>query len=1027
MDQVNRNNVSSGVQPPSIEISCPGCGTTYRNVKPEQLGKVGLCKKCGHKFTVELKTDKPLPEADRVQEAAILSAQTQAHFGATEIVAAFAAPSKEILPVKAHARTVYAKSPADSAVLRKAEHDVAADWSVGDVILDLYEVTHLLGEGGMGKVYKVRHLGWNLDLAVKCPRKEYLASSGGTEDFVREAETWVNLGQHPNVVSCYYVRSLGEIPRLFAEYIEGGSLSDWIRTGKLYEGDGDEVLARILDIAIQSAWGLHYAHEKGLVHQDMKPGNVMMTPDGAAKITDFGLARARGSAGTTLTAAVGKTMVVAGAGMYTPEYASPEQLRGARLTRRTDIWSWAVSVVEMFAGGLLWSVGIAVEEFLNKNLANWAGLENAGPRPPGVVARILRKCFEMEQEDRPSSLLEIVAVLREEYQQIMGKVYPRLEPTVGIETADILNNRALSLMDLGKSEDALRLWDKALHLEPCHPVATYNRGLIKIRAGGIGPIQLLMEIEEARKMYRGSWMPDYLFGLCLMELGDHQGALRVFRAIRETGILRQEVEDAFSTAIKYEPKSSKLIRDLAGQGGRMYSVSLSHDGRYALSGSSDKTLRLWDVTTGKCVRTFEGHSKTVVSVSLSHDGRYALSGSLDKTLRLWDVTTGKCARIFEGHGKAVVSVSLSHDGRYALSGSLDKTLRLWDVTTGKCIRTFEGHSDNVLSVSLSHDGRYALSGSTDQTLKLWDVSTGKCARTLEGHSKAVVSVSLSHDGRYALSGSSDKTLRLWDVTTGKCARIFEGHRDVVESVSLSHDGRYALSGSSDKTLRLWDVTTGKCVRTFEGHSKTVVSVSLSHDGRYALSGSSDKTLRLWDVTTGKCVRTFEGHSKTVVSVSLSHDGRYALSGSSDQMLRLWDVSTGKCIGTFEGHGDRVHSVSLSKDLTCAVSGYGKGAIIIWHLYWELEDSYPENWDDRARPYLEVFLTQHTPYAGTLPQVRDPTEEEVTLALTRRGKPSWKEDDFKDLLYTLGCAGYGWLRPEGVRRKLEEMADEIGRP
>jgi serine/threonine protein kinase len=182
--------------------------------------------------------------------------------------------------------------------LAQAEAQVAAEWQVGDTILDLYEVTALLGEGGMGKVYKVHHKGWNTDLAVKSPRPEIFAAAGGQENFVREAESWVNLGLHPHIISCYYVRTLGGIPRVFAEYVEGGSLSDWIRTKKLYEEGGPEkALERILDIAIQFAWGLHYAHKQGLIHQDVKPANVMMTPDGTAQVTDFGLAKARGLAG----------------------------------------------------------------------------------------------------------------------------------------------------------------------------------------------------------------------------------------------------------------------------------------------------------------------------------------------------------------------------------------------------------------------------------------------------------------------------------------------------------------------------------------------------------------------------------------------------------------------------------------------------------------------------------------------------------------------------------------------------------
>ena len=170
-------------------------------------------------------------------------------------------------------------------------------WKVGNVILNQYEVIGILGQGGMGTVYKVHHRSWNVDLAMKSPKPEVFVKERGKENFIREAETWVNLSLHPNIVTCFYVRTLGDIPCIFAEYVTGGSLSDWIRERRLYEGGHEQALERMLDVAIQFAWGLHASHEQGLVHQDVKPHNVMMTVDGTAKVTDFGLAKARAMSG----------------------------------------------------------------------------------------------------------------------------------------------------------------------------------------------------------------------------------------------------------------------------------------------------------------------------------------------------------------------------------------------------------------------------------------------------------------------------------------------------------------------------------------------------------------------------------------------------------------------------------------------------------------------------------------------------------------------------------------------------------
>ena len=220
---------------------------------------------------------------------------------------------------------------------------------------------------------------------------------------------------------------------------------------------------------------------------------------------------------------------------------------------------------------------------------------------------------------------------------------------------------------------------------------------------------------------------------------------------------------------------------------------------------------------GAELRRFEGHEGGVTSVTVLADGRRALSGSDDRTLRLWDLETGAELRRFEGHEGGVTSVTVLADGRRALSGSDDRTLRLWDLETGAELRRFEGHEDWVTSVTVLADGRRALSGSGDRTLRLWDLETGAELRRFEGHEDWVTSVTVLADGRRALSGSDDRTLRLWDLETGAELRRFEGHEGWVTSVTVLADGRRALSGSDDRTLRLWDLETGAELRRFEGH------------------------------------------------------------------------------------------------------------------------------------------------------------------------------------------------------------------
>ncbi len=432
-------------------------------------------------------------------------------------------------------------------------------------------------------------------------------------------------------------------------------------------------------------------------------------------------------------------------------------------------------------------------------------------------------------------------------------------------------------------------------------------------------------------------------GFCLQQAYNYAKSGPVEKASKDIpGEIKNSVLLLQINRPSYNPNPT-LLKTFSGHEDRVTGVSITPDGRYALSGSYDKTLRLWDIEKGECVKIFSGHEDKVTSVSITPDGKYALSGSNDKTLRLWDMEKGECVKTFSGHEYKVTSVSITSDGRYALSGSLDKTLRLWDMEKGECVKTFSGHEYYVTSVSITPDGKYALSGSSDinpdgwswpsgrdNTLRIWDIEKGECVNTFSGHEDRVTGVCITPDGKYALSGSDDNTIRLWDIEKDECVKIFSGHEGGVKCVNITPDGRYALSGSDDSTLRLWDIEKGECVITFSGHESGVTSVSITPDGRYALSGSIDNTIRLWDIEKGG-VKTFSGHEDRVTGVSITPDGRYALSGSIDNTLRLWDINKWECVRIFSGHTWSVYGVSITPDGRHALSGSSDNTLRLWDI------------------------------------------------------------------------------------------------
>ena len=273
------------------------------------------------------------------------------------------------------------------------------------------------------------------------------------------------------------------------------------------------------------------------------------------------------------------------------------------------------------------------------------------------------------------------------------------------------------------------------------------------------------------------------------------------------------------------------------------SVQLSPDGRTLASGSTDGTVKLWDVATGQSVTTLDEHTDVVRSVSFSMDGTLA-SGSWDGTVKLWDVGTQTNIGTLP-HGAQVLSVSFSKDGTLA-AGLWNGTVELWDVETQTNIGTLP-HGAQVLSVSFSKDGTLAV-GLWNGTVELWDVETQTSIGTLLLRSR-IFSVSFSPNGAILAAGLWNGTVELWDVETQTNIGILPQGAQVL-SVSFSADGTLA-SGAYDGTVKLWEATTRINFATL-WHSSPVYSVSSS--STILASGTGEGTIELWDTSEWRQLR-----------------------------------------------------------------------------------------------------------------------------------------------------------------------------
>lgn len=337
---------------------------------------------------------------------------------------------------------------------------------VGDVLNETYEVTSDAHSGGMGSVWQVHHMQWDMQLAMKRPKPLFFAEASDKTkaNFIAECENWINLGLHPNIVSCYYIREIGGVPSVFSEWMDGGSLADVISSGALYDGPDDDVLERILDIAIQIERGLGYSHKNNLVHQDVKPGNVLMTSDWNAKVSDFGLAKALTRvAGESAATSSGRTLA----------YCPREQTSGAEAEPWMDVYAWAATVLEMLSKGCTWVKGSDVADNFPTYFAKTCY------DVPEALEFLLKKCMEGQRSDFDSVDKELLQA----YVEAAGHNYLRDKPEAAIDTAESLNNRAMSFLDLGKTEEAIALLEMAAEANPNCMEAAFNQGVLRWREG----------------------------------------------------------------------------------------------------------------------------------------------------------------------------------------------------------------------------------------------------------------------------------------------------------------------------------------------------------------------------------------------------------------------------------------------------------------------------------------------------------------------------------------------------------------
>jgi WD40 repeat protein/DNA-binding SARP family transcriptional activator len=395
----------------------------------------------------------------------------------------------------------------------------------------------------------------------------------------------------------------------------------------------------------------------------------------------------------------------------------------------------------------------------------------------------------------------------------------------------------------------------------------------------------------------------------------------------------------------WDAETGEELGSLAGHSAPIIAVAWSADGTLLISGSDDQTVRVWDLRDhgpgaehGRTIRILQGHSAAVIALAVppQADAGQALlvSGSYDKTVRVWDIDSGRALAILQGHSKWLQALVFAPDGRLVVGGSDGQNVRVWDGQSGRALHSLHGHTSQTEKLSFRADGTQLASASWDKTTRIWDVRRGAALHVLHGHTAPVVAAAIGPgpQGRSLIaSGSLDHSIRLWDALTGNALACWHGHHDRIVAFDFRRDGAMLASGSWDSRVGLWDTRSGELLRFLEGHTAPIEGVAFHPGGELLASGSWDRSVRVWDVRTGQLLHTLEAHSNGLEMVTFSPDGRLLASCACDHLVCVWDVRQGRLLYTLQGHTSWVRCVAFSPDSAVLASGSDDGTIRLWDV------------------------------------------------------------------------------------------------